>query len=204
MSEKSKNILLGVLIVGLVSMTVAYAALSTTLTINGTASIPETKWDIRITDWAADYPSTITKANNATMTNTASETTAASVAATSISNLAVRLNQPGDKAVYKFKIANYGTIGAKLASNLSTSCTIPDGQSTTNCPDYINYEVTCTSAATAGQTLAARVDSETPTKTEYCYLSVEYVDQTTSGAGSTYTQNAVTATFGAQWVYEQQ
>ena len=37
--NKNKNILLGVLIVGIISMTVAFAALSTRLNINGTANI---------------------------------------------------------------------------------------------------------------------------------------------------------------------
>ena len=46
MSNKNKNILLGVLIVGIISMTVAFAALSTRLNINGTAKVSSFRKEI--------------------------------------------------------------------------------------------------------------------------------------------------------------
>ena len=49
--RNKKNVLLGVLIVGVLAMTVAFAALATNLTINGTANIAATKWNIRFEDW---------------------------------------------------------------------------------------------------------------------------------------------------------
>ena len=46
MDNKKKNILLGVLIAGVVSMTVAFAALATNLKINGTTNIAATRWNV--------------------------------------------------------------------------------------------------------------------------------------------------------------
>lgn len=43
MNNKVQNILLGVLAVGLIGITVAYAALTQQLTINGTAKVAATK-----------------------------------------------------------------------------------------------------------------------------------------------------------------
>ena len=48
MNEKTKNILLGVLIVGIISMTVAYASLTQNLRINSSVKVQEnsTSWNI--------------------------------------------------------------------------------------------------------------------------------------------------------------
>ena len=204
MSDKSKNILLGVLIVGLVSMTVAYAALSTTLTINGTASIPATKWDIQITDWTDTTPTSITKGNK-TMVNTA-EHPAATTSATAITNLAVQLKQPGDKATYSFNISNLGSIDAKLASFVY-HCKVGTGESATACDNTVlRYQISCDPAATtSGQVLAKAsdiTDASTATKA-HCTLEVEYLDKATSGEGQTYSQDAINANLDATWVYEQ-
>ena len=49
MKERTKNILIAVLIVGLVSMTVAYAALTQVLNINASAKVlsKSTTWNVR-------------------------------------------------------------------------------------------------------------------------------------------------------------
>ena len=201
MTDKSKNILLGVLIVGLVSMTVAYAALSTTLTINGTASIPATKWDVEITDWTDATPGTgyTGKVNTATHP-------AATVSSTAITNLAVQLKQPGDIATYSFNISNLGSIDAKLAS-FDYHCKVGTGASATACDNTVlRYEISCAPAATTpGQVLAKAsdiTDASTATKAA-CTLEVEYLDKATSGEGQTYTQEAINANLDATWVYEQ-
>ena len=63
MSEKSKNILLGVLVVGLVSMTVAYAALTQTLNINGSAKVQNvnSSWRVRFKALTSGDPITTTQ-----------------------------------------------------------------------------------------------------------------------------------------------
>ena len=66
MNNKNKNILLGVLIVGIISMTVAFAALSTRLNINGTAKVSSFKWQIVIDDWTKvnNVPSLVSGSTN--------------------------------------------------------------------------------------------------------------------------------------------
>ena len=200
MTDKSKNILLGVLIVGLVSMTVAYAALSTTLTINGTAEIPATKWDVEITDWTDATPGTgyTGKVNTATHP-------AATVSSTAITNLAVTLNQPGDQAVYTFNVTNKGTIDAKLASK-SVGCkeSAASDAATVACPEAITYTISCAEGAqTENDTLsAAASDTTAGWNKKACTLTVKYNDATNTGGG-VYNQSSVTAHLYATWLYEQ-
>ena len=200
MNEKSKNILLGVLIVGLVSMTVAYAALSTTLTISGTASIPATKWDIEITDWTDTTPGTGTTGK----TNTATHP-AATTSSTAITNLAVTLNQPGDTATYTFNITNKGTIAAKLASKaVGCKASSASDAQTVDCPEALNYTISCSSGAQSqNQTIAAAASDTAAGWTKVpCTLTVSYPDATNTNSG-VYNQSEVTAYLYAQWVYEQ-
>ena len=46
-SNKKKNTLLLILVVGIVTMTIAYAALSTTLQINSSATVKGGTWEVR-------------------------------------------------------------------------------------------------------------------------------------------------------------
>ena len=46
MNNKIQNIVLGVLAVGLIGITIAYASLSQNLTINGTAKVAAATWDV--------------------------------------------------------------------------------------------------------------------------------------------------------------
>ena len=111
MTEKNKNVLLGILILGIVSMTIAFAALSTSLRIGGTANVPEAKWDIHFENWLEAKPST----NLAGIENKAVQTHAATITnGTLIEGLQVSLMQPGDTTSYTFDIVNDGTISALL------------------------------------------------------------------------------------------
>ena len=111
MQNKTKNVLLAVLIVGLVSMTVAYAALSTTLTISSTAKVAATKWDIRITDWQQQ---TVANLNGGTSEATVKESP--SVTTTAVTGIEVTFKKPGDAVQFTFNIQNHGDINAKLTS----------------------------------------------------------------------------------------
>ena len=138
MQEKTKNVLLVVLIVGLVSMTVAYAALSTTLTISSSAKVAATKWDIKITDWtqAAVQP-------NAVRGNSEVEVTAPTITDTSITGLAVKFKKPGDKVKFTFKIQNHGDIDAQL-----TAVTLGEAASGSG----VTNTVTCANATPTANT----------------------------------------------------
>ena len=211
MSEKSKNILLGVLIVGLVSMTVAYAALSTTLTINGSVSVPNTTWDIHFANWTkADgtdsLPSLVQgQVNTATATAVDSITQQESVAhSTAVSGIAISLKQPGDNIKYEFDIVNDGTIDAKLSGNPVISLTGANNSTVGNAIDTgaVTYNVSCD----ANQAHLKKA-TETPHST-HCTLTVKYNEDIenshTAGTDQTYHTDPVSLTLGASWVYVQE
>ncbi len=113
MQEKTKNVLLAVLIVGLVSMTVAYAALSTTLTIKSSATIAASKWDIEF----ENLQNVTVATGTGGATNTAEIVTPAVIdneTKITIKDLSVKFKQPGDTVRYTFDVVNKGDIDAKL------------------------------------------------------------------------------------------
>lgn len=121
MSEKTKNVLLGVLIVGLVSMTVAYAALSQTLTINGSAKVQQasTSWNVHFTTEDDNSKEAIEYLGYATLTNSSDSL---NVQATTVTAPDVTLKAPGDKVSFYFDVINDGQINAVL-SGLPTNVT---------------------------------------------------------------------------------
>ena len=54
MVKNNKNALIAVLIVGVIAMTIAFAAISTQLNIFGTAKIASNSYKIVITNWQQD------------------------------------------------------------------------------------------------------------------------------------------------------
>ena len=212
MNNSTKNILLGVLVVGLLGMTIAYAALSTQLRISGTASVPNVSWDIRISDLtkASGTPSAVTN-----QANTA--TGPASVAATnntSISGLAVTLNQPGDKIQYTFSLYNNGTIDAKLGS-FSESLTRASGAAMTDqeIASKFTHSIVCnpTQSVTTTNNEDYLSKSGSAHSSSECTLTIQWNEaglgtgQTsqTAGENQTYSQSAVTLNYSAQWTYVQ-
>ena len=115
MGEKTKNVLLSVLVVGLVSMTVAYAALSQTLNINGSATVQNvaSSWKVRFKSLTSG--TAITPSGYASVTG---NVTSISIPedSTSVTLPAATLKAPGDKVVYKWLVANDGDINAKITT----------------------------------------------------------------------------------------
>ena len=144
MNNKQKNILLGVLIVGVISMTIAFAAYSTRLNINGTAKASSFNWQIVIDDWERD---TNVSSLVSGSTNTAEQITAGSPAndTTSVSGLSVAFHKPGDVVKYNFNIENKGNIDAELDSwhlNTGNEITCTSNNNAVECPS-ITFEVKC-------------------------------------------------------------
>ena len=104
--RRTKALVVVVLLIVVAGLTVAFAALSTTLNINGTAYLDAAKWGIRFENLSSP-----TKVGKATTTGTAKieETKAAE-----ITGMNVSLSTPGDKIVYKVDLVNKGTINAKI------------------------------------------------------------------------------------------
>ena len=139
MNNQKKTVLLITLVVGVIAMTVAFAALSTRLSINGTASVPNVSWNIHfVTPWQLDTESTVNGHNNTAEYPSVSQLqNSLSTNTTLVEGLNVTLKQPGDYVKYKFQIINEGTIDAELNSfSAPMTCTVGN-----NCDEVINYEV---------------------------------------------------------------
>ena len=104
--RREKALVVVVLLVVIAGLTVAFAALSTTLNINGTAYLDAAKWGIRFENLSSP-----TRVGKATTTGTAKieETKSAE-----ITDMNVSLSIPGDKIVYTVDLVNKGTINAKI------------------------------------------------------------------------------------------
>ena len=104
--RRTKALVVVVLLIVFMGLTIAFAALSTTLNINGTAYLDAAKWGIRFENLSSP-----TKIGSATTTGTAKieETKAAE-----ITDMNVNLMAPGDKVTYTVDLVNKGTINAKI------------------------------------------------------------------------------------------
>ena len=107
MRERNKNILLGVLVVGIVSMTVVFAALSQNLNINGRAKVQnlDSSWNIHFAH-ISDTANEVKNYEYATTTGTLD----LSNNYTTVTVPHVTLKAPGDKVEYRFKVVNEGEI----------------------------------------------------------------------------------------------
>ena len=110
------------LIIAVVSLGIAFAAFSTTLNINGTATVKATKWDIYFSDTGAENSKTAASSSISSITpsNTAGWTTTATGTGTYASATTISWNAsfktPGDKVVYKFYVRNDGDYNAKVSN----------------------------------------------------------------------------------------
>ena len=104
--RRTKALVIVVLLIVFMGLTIAFAALSATLNINGTAYLDAAKWGIRFENLSSP-----TRVGKATTTGTAKieETKAAE-----ITDMNVSLSIPGDKIVYTVDLVNKGTINAKI------------------------------------------------------------------------------------------
>lgn len=158
MRDNKKNWIIGALLVAVVAMSVGYAALAQTLTINGTASIADASWNVAITNIAEGTLNNAT--TNGTVTYTATTAT-----------FAVDLKEPGASATYVITVRNAGTIDAILNSI--------SGISEVNAqePSDINFAV---SGVTAGTTTLAAGATNTITVTVTWNADSTEVPTTTS------------------------
>ncbi len=107
------------LCVAVICLSVAYAALSQQLNIEGTATVQKATWDVHLEKEATGYE-TVGDAEVSQLDVPDKSTT--------VSSLSVKLKKPGDKATIKLKAVNGGDIDATLTNvtKLNVSC---EGQS---------------------------------------------------------------------------
>lgn len=105
-SKNQKKMVVTLLVATLLSLSVAFAALSTTLRINGSGLVDPDKWSVHFANLG-----------EATVTGTASVTSGATLTDdTSITGFDVVLRAPGDSVTYTFDVVNDGYVDAKLTS----------------------------------------------------------------------------------------
>ena len=125
--RRTKALVIVVLLIVVAGLTVAFAALSTTLNINGTAYLDAAKWGIRFENLSSP-----TKIGSANVTGTAKieETKSAE-----ITGINVGLSTPGDKVTYTADLVNKGTINAKI-DNIEKTVLTQEQQK------YLTFKVT--------------------------------------------------------------
>lgn len=106
--RKKRLYIILLLLFVVIAMTVAFAALSTTLNIRGTARFDTATWEIKFANLSA-----------ATLTGAATVTTEPTIQGTGdiiIGDYEVVLTKPGDSVTYTFDVENNGTVDAKIGS----------------------------------------------------------------------------------------
>lgn len=191
MNNKVQNVLLGVLAIGLIGITVAYAALTQQLKIEGTAKVASSKWDVHFGTVSAGNAQGYATAGTLAKTG---ETTIAGDIGT--------LKAPGDSIKYTFDIENAGDINAiidTVTGGQSVTCTSAT-QSVADavCKD-LTYSIKYTDGNTTiakGDQLAKATNSSTPTKKNVT-LTLTYKSTATTVASEdvTVTADPMTITY---------
>ena len=106
-------IIILIVTLSLVGIGIAFAAFSQTLTINGSAEVEASSWQV-----VFEGMNNVNTIDSPTTTGTASEVTHPTIKnnSTEISTYSVSLKTPGDSITYNFKIHNKGDFAANLSS----------------------------------------------------------------------------------------
>ncbi len=125
--ERTKALVIVVMLIVVAGLTVAFASLSSVLNIKGTAYLDAAKWGIKFGNLSEPE-----KIGTATTTGTAKieETKSAE-----ITEINVSLSTPGDKVVYTVDLVNEGTINAKIDKIEKTELTSEQQK-------YLTFKVT--------------------------------------------------------------
>lgn len=186
MNNKVQNILLAVLAIGLIGLTVAYAALSQTLKITGTAKVASQTWSVHF-----DNLKQSTKTGYATYDGA---TLVTDSALTTISGIAGTLKTPGDSITYTFDIVNDGTIDANLESIVNypstLTCESDDSENATAVCKDLSYTITYSD----GTAIAAN-DVLKSGDTKSAKLIVTYASDSTTLATKDITVSGINATY---------
>ena len=199
--NKSKNIVIVALCITLIFMGVGFSLLSQQLTINGTASVDsQSSWTVQIAEDQTNNKSAIEAVqavfagstvedlsvfNNgaaATLDSTATPKVLGKASFTTTSaTFNVLLNEPGDYVIYKVRVANSGTIDAKLSTaevsdngktDVQAGYVLQQGE---EAQDIFTFELVDSSyASTTGTALVSGASTLAAGGEEYVYVKVSY------------------------------
>ena len=117
--RKTLYIILSIVIVSVLALTVVYAALSTTLNINGNAEVTAASWDIYL--------------NNIQLNSSSATTAPPTITNKTTASFSTTLSKPGDFYEFTIDVVNNGTIDAMIDSVTKTP------ELTTEQAKYLNY-----------------------------------------------------------------
>ena len=169
--RKTKVLAVIAIIIAVVSLTIGFAAFSTSLSINGTGDVRASSWKVRFESLGS-----------ANLSGTAEETTAPTINTndTTISDFDVSFTTPGDSVSYTFDIANKGTFDAEITSiNIPTPTCQGTGvnaeQDAANVCANLEYKLTYTD----GGTTLAETDTLNTGEKKNVTLTLTYKDTIT-------------------------
>ena len=120
--------MLAFVLVGITTMTIAYATLSTTLKITGSAEFQEASWDFVVTKFPIpdlwEVPSELLTADNVLSYGDIKFIKTPTITGTTISNLDVSIKNIGDGIFAYYQITNTGEIPARLDSVIPSEWTV--------------------------------------------------------------------------------
>ena len=140
---KKRNLMVGLFILVVAGISIGYAALQTTLTINGTTKIKKTTFQVCFEN-AKQLNTEDTHSINPTATQGDSGIAINSNDCTKAS-WSITLNEPGDFYEFSIDVHNTGTLNAKLTDVVAT--TVAD--LTTEQQKYVSYTISPVSPQTA-------------------------------------------------------
>ncbi len=138
--NKDRKLVFGILalLVGIVAVSISYAAFTQNLNINGTANVQATNWSVHFANLS-----------NGVRNGTASEVVAPTIKAsrTDIGDYSVKFFTPGDSITYTFDVVNDGDYDAKISvlNKGTPQCDGSDSTSNTNVCNNLEYTLKYTS-----------------------------------------------------------
>lgn len=197
--QKNRKLIIILALLLLLAISIGYAALSTTLTINGTANIAATTWNIHfeniiITDGSVSGQAVTTAPEVEDDSTTTTELT-----------YNVTLNQPGDFYEFTADIVNGGTINAKIADNgITKTIKIGNNDLTEAQAKLIEYTVTyANDTQIADGDKLAKNGADNNADTRKVKVRVAYkTDITAEELNAVENDMALTLTFGVNYVQD--
>ena len=205
--EKKREITIAVviaLIIAVISLGVAFAAFSTQLTINGSATVQASSWSVFFAPGATSTKpaSAATLPDGNITTHGTATSTTASLAATSFT-WGATLKTPGDYVIYHFYARNTGDYNASISNTITPAitCTYADESSAqTFCNSHVTYGIytdsSCTIPVAQNQTL------NHGTNADY-YVKVMLLNNFNSNGSDLPTQNVNVAATTVTVTYQQ-
>lgn len=189
MNKNKRNKKLFLMLILVLAVSIGYAAIATTLKINGTTTVKGARWNVY---W-----------ENPQVTSGSVTTTEPQLSENdTIATYDITLNEPGDFYEFTIDAVNAGSINAKIAENgIKNTVYENDGTTVKTLPAYIGYTVTYADndeVITEGDILE-KANGSTPTKKKY-KVKVWYKTDIDQSILNTSTDETMQLKFEVQYV----